>query len=258
MRLDQEMLRRKMVATRSKAAYLIRSGAVLVNGVSAGKCGCDVGSEDEIRLAFEVDSVSALFAESVGKGAVKLDFALRTWDVKPLGLCVDIGASTGGFTETLLKHGAERVIAVDVGKNQLSDLLRTDERVLSLEETDIRCFDPKNHPAVSKFLASSGGWSGANTITCDVSFISLTKILPAAIRLGAPGCRYLFLIKPQFELEGKKRLKHGVVRKAEDRTRAVARVVSEATALGLHPEGVRMSPVKGGSGNVEFLAFFLS
>lgn len=307
-RLDLELLERGMVRTRSRASDLIRSGAVSVNGVTQSKAGYLVAPEDEVALSTATPAFEVAL-QSVGRGAVKLDFALAYWNIPVSGLCIDVGASTGGFTEILLKNGAELVVAVDVGRDQLDPSLRKDERVISLEGLDIRTIvsrealasaverhhrkkadgqsdanpsdaDPSGvHPSgicpsASKDSGSKDSGAkntgikeraeiseerilaGANVITCDVSFVSLTKVLPSIQKLGGDDCHFVFLIKPQFETEERKKRKKGIVNSAKDRDDAVRKVTDFASGLGLNKVGLAESPIKGGDGNIEYLAYF--
>lgn len=249
-RLDVAMVERGLVSTRSKAEFAIKSGAVQVGGKVITKAGYKVGEQEEIICAPE--ERIRLAVEGVGRGAVKLSHALDHWNLQVGGVCVDVGASTGGFTQVLLERGADRVYAVDVGSAQLSESLRSDERVVSVENTDIRSFD----------LMAAGESSGAQVITCDVSFISLTKVLRDLYRLGAEGaqgavgCRYILLIKPQYERLERTRMKRGVVKSEAERMRAVERVKACAAELGFRFVDMVESPIAGGSGNVEYLAYF--
>ena len=156
-------------------------------------------------------------------------------------MALDIGASTGGFTEVLLAEGAAKVYAVDVGRGQLHERLRADPRVVSLEATDARNLDAALIP------------EPVGTIVADVSFISLTQALPAALKRAAPGAWLVALVKPQFEAGREAVGKGGIVRKAEDRERAVVRVRDFLEGEGWIVLGVIPSPIEGGSGNVEFL-----
>jgi 23S rRNA (cytidine1920-2'-O)/16S rRNA (cytidine1409-2'-O)-methyltransferase len=176
----------------------------------------------------------------VSRGGNKLEFALGTFAIDVAGFsCLDIGASTGGFTDCLLQHGAKSVCAVDVGTNQLHESLKSDSRVRSFEQSDFRNLD-------SSIL------DGANLdfIVCDVSFISITKIIPAIINIMPSGSRSLLLIKPQFEIKG--RHKNGIVRDEKQQKAAVRTVIDFAAAAGLKVLGVKECPFTGKDGNVEF------
>jgi 23S rRNA (cytidine1920-2'-O)/16S rRNA (cytidine1409-2'-O)-methyltransferase len=222
--------------TRSRAADLIRLGAVSVEGVTALKPGAllDPGA------SLTVDAGASPF---VSRGGLKLAAALAAFRLDPKGLiALDIGASTGGFTEVLLERGASRVFAVDVGRDQLHAKLRVDPRVVMLEGTDARRLD----------AATVEGPIGA--IVADVSFISLTKALPAALKLAAPGAWLVALVKPQFEVGREQVGKGGIVRDANARERAVAEVRAFVDATpGWKVFAEIPSPIAGGSGNEEVL-----
>jgi 23S rRNA (cytidine1920-2'-O)/16S rRNA (cytidine1409-2'-O)-methyltransferase len=187
--------------------------------------------------------VEAQASPFVSRGGLKLAAALDAFDLDPKGLvALDVGASTGGFTEVLLERGAKRVFAVDVGRDQLHDKLREDRRVVVLEGTDARGLD----------AAVIDGPVGA--IVADVSFISLTKALPAALRLAAPGAWLIALVKPQFEAGRDAVGKGGIVREAQARARAVAEVRAFIDATpGWNVFAEMPSPIPGGSGNEEVL-----
>lgn len=264
-RLDVELCERGMVKSRSRATNMIKSGAVLVNGEVQTKGGYPVDSADEITISTEIPEFE-IALNSVGRGAVKLSFALKRWGIVPEGLCIDVGASTGGFTEILLKNGADRVIAIDVGRGQLDRILREDARVILLEGVDIRTIASLQDLYTTVRLHSDENskvlptdeevLGGARVITCDVSFISLTKVLPAVQRLGCRDCHYIFLIKPQFETKERKKRKKGIVNSPKDREDAVKRVLNFAASIGLEAVGVEESPITGGDGNMEYLAYF--
>lgn len=237
-RLDVALVRRRLLPSRERAAAAVRAGLVRVNGQTAAKPSQTVGPTDQIEvLADPVGYVS--------RGALKLQAALDHWQIDPAGLvCLDIGASTGGFTQLLLERGARRVYAVDVGRDQLHPELRADPRVVSLEQTDIRTLPalPGEPPALA---------------AVDVSFISLTLILPHLVRL-APGAAVVALVKPQFEVGPGGVGKKGVVRDTRLHAQAVDRVLLAARAAGLHPAGPAIdSPIPGGEGNREFLLYLL-
>jgi 23S rRNA (cytidine1920-2'-O)/16S rRNA (cytidine1409-2'-O)-methyltransferase len=236
MRLDRILVDRGLAVTRSRAADLIRLGAVSVEGVTALKPGAllDPGA------SLVVDAEASPF---VSRGGVKLASALDAFRLDPKGLiALDIGASTGGFTEVLLERGAARVFAVDVGRGQLHAKLREDPRVVMLEATDARRLD-------AGIVAGPVG-----AIVADVSFISLTKALPAALSLAAPGAWLVALVKPQFEVGLELVGKGGIVRDAEARERAVADVRSFIDATpGWKVFAEMPSPIAGGSGNEEVL-----
>ncbi|MGB6702537.1 TlyA family RNA methyltransferase [Methyloceanibacter sp.] len=236
MRLDRILVDRGLAVTRSRAADLIRLGAVSVDGRPALKPGALI--EPGARLM--IDQHASPFGT---RGGLKLAAALDAFGLDPKGLiALDIGASTGGFTEVLLARGAERVFAVDVGREQLHWKLREDQRVVVLEGTDARALD----------AAVVGGPVGA--IVADVSFISLTKALPAALGLAAPGAWLVALVKPQFEAGREAVGKGGIVRDAQARARAVAEVRAFIDASpGWKVFAEMPSPIAGGSGNEEVL-----
>jgi 23S rRNA (cytidine1920-2'-O)/16S rRNA (cytidine1409-2'-O)-methyltransferase len=236
MRLDRILVDRGLAATRSRAADLIRLGAVRVEGMPALKPGAllDPGAS----LTVEADA-----SPFVSRGGLKLAAALDAFRLDPKGLVVlDIGASTGGFTVVLLERGASRVFAVDVGRDQLHAKLREDPRVMVQEGTDARALDAE----------VIDGPVGA--IVADVSFISLTKALPAALKLAAPGAWLVALVKPQFEVGREWVGKGGIVRDAAARARAVAEVRAFIDATpGWKVFAEIPSPIAGGSGNEEVL-----
>jgi 23S rRNA (cytidine1920-2'-O)/16S rRNA (cytidine1409-2'-O)-methyltransferase len=235
-RLDKEIVARGLAPSRSRAQDLIRRGLVAVDGIAALKPGAEVPAGAEIRIAGSA-------GDAVSRGGVKLAAALDYFRLQPEGrVALDVGASTGGFTEALLRRGAARVYAVDVGHGQLHSRLKQDARVVALEGCDARRLDRTLVP------------EPVGAVVADVSFISLTKALPAALALAAPGAWLAALIKPQFEAGPAAVGKGGIVRDPADRERAVATV--EAWFAGLaawRVLGVIPSPIAGGSGNVEFL-----
>ena len=181
----------------------------------------------------------------VSRGGVKLAFGLTHFGIDPAGrVCLDAGASTGGFTDVLLARGAARVYAVDVGWGQLHAKLRGDPRVVLREKVNARLLSRAELPEEPSLLVG------------DLSFISLTLILPAAVPLLAPAADVLVLVKPQFEAQRGEVGRGGIVRDEGVRARAVARVEASATALGLVPRGAVPSPITGADGNVEYLAAF--
>jgi len=181
----------------------------------------------------------------VSRGGVKLAFGLTHFGIDPDGrVCLDLGASTGGFTDVLLARGAGRVYAVDVGWGQLHAKLRGDPRVVLREKVNARLLSRAEVPEQPSLLVG------------DLSFISLTLVLPAAVPLLAPAADVLVLVKPQFEAERGEVGRGGIVRDEAVRARAVARVEAAARALGLDPRGVAPSPITGADGNVEYLAAF--
>lgn len=233
MRLDQALVLCNLYPTRAKAVAAIKSGLVTVNGVVAKKPSQIVSDADVLD--------GGVLPYSVGRGSLKLERALEYFDVNPMGyVCLDIGASTGGFTSVLLARGAERVYAVDVGTNQLDESLRADSRVVSLEQTDIRELSPI---------------SPVDLIVIDVSFISLTNIVEFLPRWGAK--TVIALIKPQFEVPRDVAAKfNGIIKSSDWHDFSINRVVDAFSQYGFKNIGITESPVKGGSGNTEFLACF--
>jgi 23S rRNA (cytidine1920-2'-O)/16S rRNA (cytidine1409-2'-O)-methyltransferase len=236
MRLDRILVERGLAETRSRAADLVRLGAVSIGGVAAEKAGMLLSPD--IDLAVRADVLPY-----VSRGGLKLAAALDAFGFDPAGrIALDLGASTGGFTEVLLARGAAKVFAVDVGRGQLHPKLRTDPRVIVLEETDARALDESIVP------------ERVGTLTADVSFISLTKVLPAALGLAQPGAWLVALVKPQFEVGPEGVGKGGVVRDPQARAEAVLKVEAFIEAQpGWTVAGELPSPITGADGNVETL-----
>jgi 23S rRNA (cytidine1920-2'-O)/16S rRNA (cytidine1409-2'-O)-methyltransferase len=235
-RLDVLLVDRGLAESRARAQWLIREGRVRVAGRPVIRPGETVPSDTPIEVTEPLPYVS--------RGGVKLAHALDTFRVAIRGrIALDVGASTGGFTDCLLQRGAARVYAVDVGREQLHSRLREDPRVVSLESTDIR-----NLPALP-------GGVLAGIAVIDVSFISLRLVLPAALRLLQLDGEIVALVKPQFEV-GPGVVGHsGVVRQRADRERALREVLSLAEELGLVPAGLCPAPMDETRGNVEYLAY---
>ncbi len=235
-RLDRVLVERGLVATRSRAHDLIGRGCVLVDGTVVNKPGLEVHAEADISLAGDVQA-------HVSRGAVKLSSALAHFGFDAKGVAaLDIGASTGGFTQVLLQAGARRVYAVDVGRGQLDPSLRQDPRVVSLEGRDARSLTKAEVP------------EAVGAIVADISFISLTKALPVPLSFAAPEAWLVALIKPQFEAGREAVGKGGIVRDAANRERAVGIVRDWIERRpGWSVAEVIESPLLGGSGNQEFL-----
>ena len=233
MRLDLLLVQRNLYSTRARAVAAIKAGLVTVNGVPAKKPSQDVGDGDVLN--------AEALPYSSGRGSLKLERALEYFKISPGNMvCLDVGASTGGFTEVLLNHGASRIYAVDVGTNQLSPELRGNARVVSLEQTDIRALPVQ---------------SVVDLIVIDVSFISLTNIVECLRPWGAK--TIVTLIKPQFEVAREIAAKcNGVIKSVELHQESINHVVTAFEKCGFKSIGVIESPVKGGSGNTEFLACF--
>ena len=237
-RLDNELVTRGLLPTRSKAQAAIREGCVLVNGATCEKPGRKVGDDDVLDVVGRV-------LPYVSRGGLKLERAIETWDIDLTGACLlDIGSSTGGFTDCALKHGAARVVAVDVGTDQMVEPLRSDPRVELHEQTDFRAMTPDE-------------LAGATVAGIDVSFISVRLLVDAVA--AAPDLReVLCLVKPQFECGRREAKAHkGVVASEAVRQQAVADVTAAFEAAGFSCRGVVESPVTGGDGNREYLAHFV-
>lgn len=234
-RLDAEIVSRGIARSRERAKEMIKSGNITVNGKSVNKASYEVGADDIIE-----SSEQELY---VGRGALKIEKATAEFGIDFSGkICLDIGASTGGFTDFMLKNGAEKVFAVDVGHGQLAQSLRNNGRVVNMEGTDIRTVTPETLGGAVEFISA------------DVSFISLKMILPAIHGLLKDGAEAVVLIKPQFEA-GKKFIgKHGVVRDRKVHERVLSEIDTAIYNAGLMAVEYTFSPVKGGSGNIEYLA----
>ena len=235
-RLDVALVKRGLARSRKQAGELIASGAVTVNGTQARK---------PSQVVSDADRLDAVVDPYVSRAAHKLLGVLDQTGTPLSGRALDAGASTGGFTDCLLQHGAARVYAVDVGTAQLHEKLRADARVVSMENVNLR-------HAPADLLPEP-----VDVIVADVSFISLTKVLPSCLRFLKPGGFVAALVKPQFELSPDKIGKGGVVREEAYQQEAVEAVTAFARdELGLTLRGVVPSKVKGPKGNQEYLAVF--
>ncbi len=235
-RLDVVLVERGLAPTRSRARDLIRSGQVRVGDDVCTKVATEVAETQELTL-------DANAARAVSRGGQKLAAALAAFEFDPDGrIALDVGASTGGFTQVLLDRGARKVYAADVGHGQLHASLKADPRVVSLEGLDARRLTRETVP------------EPVGAITADVSFISLIKALGPALELAAPGAFLVALVKPQFEVGPERIGKGGIVRDAEARQGALESVTAWLAAQpAWRVAGAIPSPIKGGSGNVEFL-----
>lgn len=234
-RLDTEIVARGMARSRERAKEMIKSGSITVNSKPVKKASCEVGTEDIIE-----SSEKEIY---VGRGALKIEKATETFGLDFSGkTCLDIGASTGGFTDFMLKNGAEKVFAVDVGHGQLAPSLRADSRVINMENTDIRKVTPDMFGCDIDFIST------------DVSFISLKIILPEISRLLKAGADAVVLIKPQFEAGRKFIGKHGIVRDKKVHVRVLTEIDTAVYSNGLTALDYTFSSIKGGSGNIEYLA----
>ena len=234
MRIDHLLVTRGLFDSRARAQAAIAAGLVKADGVVVRKPAEKV-SEDAVINAEPAH-------RWVGRGALKLDHALTLWPIAVDGRVVlDVGASTGGFTEVCLDRGAVRVYAVDVGQGQMHPRVATDPRVVNLERTDARDLTSASVPEAPQL------------IVCDASFIGLAKVLPAALELAADGADLITLVKPQFEAEGPGGGKKGVVKDADAHAAAVASVSDWLESVGWAIQATTESPITGGDGNVEFL-----
>ena len=240
-RIDRLLVERGLAPTRTRAQALVMAGVVLVNEQRVEKPSEMFAPDASIRVRGAADPA----ARYVGRGGLKLEAALKHFTLDVTGfVCLDVGASTGGFTDCLLQHGARRVVAVDVGHNQLDYRLRTDPRVEVREGVNARYLQPAD------FAESF------DLIVMDVSFISATKVLPALVPLLNAEGRIVLLIKPQFEVGRGAVGKGGIVTDRAEHARVVAEVNDAARALGLAVRGVIESPITGADGNREFLALY--
>ena len=234
-RLDQLIFDLGYTESRERAKTTIMSGLVYVNGQKADKPGMPVDPEAKIEVRGEA-------IPFVSRGGFKLDKALKVFPVDPSGkTCIDCGASTGGFTDVLLQHGAAKVYAVDVGYGQLAWKLRTDPRVVNLERTNLRYISREQIP------------EPLDLAVMDVSFISIRLVLPAVKELLKPGADYICLIKPQFEAGRDEVGKKGVVRDPIVHEEVVRGILDFAPTIGFSVMGLDYSPVKGPEGNIEYI-----
>jgi 23S rRNA (cytidine1920-2'-O)/16S rRNA (cytidine1409-2'-O)-methyltransferase len=233
-RLDLIIVEKALAASRERARALIMSGRVRVNGQVVDKPGAAMTADSLIE-------VSGADLPYVSRGGLKLEGALKEFALEVSGwVCLDVGASTGGFTDCLLQKGASRVYAVDVGYGQLAWSLRRDSRVVVIERTNIRHMPCDRIP------------EAVDLITIDVSFISLKIVVPAVLKFLKPAGRILALVKPQFEVGKGQVGKGGVVRNAEQHSRVIAESNLFFRSLGLECVGVVPSPIEGPKGNKEF------
>jgi len=240
-RIDKLLVDRGLAESRTKAQALVMAGAVLVEEQLIHKPSELFSHDANIRVK---ESATQRY---VSRGGLKLEAALDEFNIDVHGLmCLDVGASTGGFTDCLLQHGAQRVVALDVGHNQLDWKIRNDPRVEVREEVNARHLLPEDFEG--EF----------DLITIDVSFISLTKILPALVPLLTNSGRIVGLIKPQFEVGKGEVGKGGIVKDPSRHQRVVSEVNVFAKSLSLQVTGVIESPIKGADGNTEFLALYVS
>lgn len=235
-RADQLLVERGLFDSRSRARAAIEAGGVTADGRRVAKPS-EMLDEDAVLAATPAHPW-------VGRAALKLDRALTLWPIEVAGRVVlDVGASTGGFTEVCLARGAARVFAVDVGRGQLHPSLAADARVTNLEAQDARRL-------TSAEIAGAPG-----LVVCDASFIGLAKVLPAALDLAAPGADLVALVKPQFEVGPERVGKGGIVRDAAAQAEALAAAKTFLADAGWTVQGDAVSPIEGGDGNREFLVW---
>lgn len=234
-RLDVYLSDNNIVKSRSLAATLIKQGSVEVNGRICTKPSFTVGDGDNVKIIGELPKY-------VGRGGLKLEKALAHYRLHLDGtVCIDIGASTGGFTDCMLQNGAAKVYSVDVGTDQLDEKLRNDSRVISMEKTDIRnCV---------------GTLPQVDFISIDVSFISLKLVLPSAFALLKDGGECVALIKPQFEAGKAYLSKNGIVRDTKVHKKVCDNIAEFASAVGFERSEIIPSPIAGGDGNTEYLIY---
>lgn len=234
-RIDRVLVERGLVESRTRAQALILAGQVLVREQRVDKPGQLIDPNDDIRIKGET-------LRYASRGGLKLEAALREFNISPEGKnCLDVGASTGGFTDCLLQHGAARVWAIDVGHNQLVWRLRQDPRVVVLEGVNARNLDPTRFPFRFELA------------TIDVSFISLTKLLAAVQACLTDTADCIALIKPQFEVGKGEVGRGGIVTDPAKHRRVLEEIKNATLALGFHPVGLIESPILGAEGNREFL-----
>jgi 23S rRNA (cytidine1920-2'-O)/16S rRNA (cytidine1409-2'-O)-methyltransferase len=232
-RLDVLVVERGLAGSREKAQAMILAGEVRVNGSRSDKAGVRLATDARIEI-------SGTAAKYASRGGMKLEGALEDFSIDVSGkTCLDVGASTGGFTDCLLGHGARRVYAVDVTPEQMVWRLQQDARVKQIKE-NARNLRPDQVPEPT------------DLVTVDVSFISVAKVLPAVVAAAGPRAEFMILVKPQFELDRGDVGRGGIVRDADLHARAIERVRAAAEAAGLQVEGVRPSRLTGAEGNQEF------
>ncbi len=239
-RIDKLMVDRGLAETRTKAQSLVMAGVVLVDDRRVDKASEKFEPNANIRLKGASSEL-----KYVSRGGLKLEHALTEFGVDPQGMnCIDIGSSTGGFTDCLLQHGASKVTAIDAGTNQLAWSIRNDQRVEVHEKTNARTITVED---------VSGPYDLA---VMDVSFISVTKIIPAVVELLKPYGKLIVLIKPQFEVGRGEVGKGGIVRESEKHERVKTEIEDFCKSVGLEALGVIDSPILGAEGNKEFLALY--
>ena len=235
LRLDQLVFDLGLTESRERAKTTIMSGLVYVNGQKADKPGMQVAPDVQVEVRGNA-------LPYVSRGGLKLEKALQVFPINPSGkICIDCGASTGGFTDVLLQNGAERVYAVDVGYGQLAWSLRNDPRVVNMERTNVRYLSPEQIP------------EPLDLAVMDLSFISIELVLPAVCTLLKDGADVVCLIKPQFEAGREDVGKKGVVRDSAVHLRVIRKILEDVGSLGYSAVGLDYSPIRGPEGNIEYL-----
>ena len=234
-RLDQYLVQHGLTQSRERAKALIMSGIVFVNEQKVDKAGEMIKEDAKVEVrGHDIGYVS--------RGGLKLEKAMKCFPLTPNGkVCMDIGASTGGFTDCMLQNGAVKVYAVDVGYGQLAWKLRNDERVVCMEKTNVRYINEEQ-------ICDRPGFASV-----DVSFISLTKVIPPAVNVMSEDAQMVCLIKPQFEAGREKVGKKGVVREKSTHQEVIIKIIDFAFNQGLNIIGIDFSPIKGPEGNIEYL-----
>ena len=236
-RLDVLLVKRNLAESREKAKAYIMAGNVFVDGVREDKAGSSF--EETVQI-----EVKGLAMKYVSRGGFKLEKAVEQFGVNLEGkTCMDVGSSTGGFTDCMLQNGAVKVFAIDVGTNQLAWKLRTDERVVSMEKTNIRYVTPEDIGQLVDF------------VSIDVAFISLSKVLGPVYELMAEYAEIVCLIKPQFEAGREKVGKKGVVRDKSVHEEVIEKIITFALENGFSIHNLEYSPIKGPEGNIEYLVY---
>lgn len=236
-RLDILLVQRQLAASREKAKAIIMSGNVYVNGQKEDKAGSTFDEKSDIEVRGNT-------LKYVSRGGLKLEKAMSHFNITLEGkVCMDVGSSTGGFTDCMLQNGAVKVYAVDVGHGQLDWKLRQDERVICMEKTNIRYVEPENIEELVEFSS------------IDVSFISLTKVLLPVRNLLTENGQIACLIKPQFEAGREKVGKKGVVRDSKVHEEVINKVIAYAVSISFEVLGLEFSPIKGPEGNIEYLLY---
>lgn len=245
-RLDLELVSRGLASSRTQAKSLVVGGAVQVDGATVTRAAYPVEEGQQVKVSGQAAGEAAWITDGwVGRGALKLEHAFAVWGAAGLDVsgrrCLDIGASTGGFTQVLLSRGAAQVLALDVGHDQLDPRVGGRAEVVDLSGTTVRGLTAE----------TLGG--RVEAVVCDVSFISLRHVLPVLPEVCEPGADVVLLVKPQFEVGPTGLGRGGIVRSAQARAAALREVIAAATDLGLRVGGVERSPLTGGNGNIEYL-----